>query len=647
MRKPWSLAARRSRSTRSSRTRTRRLVRRSSGGGRHQDAEQALLLCLALAPEHVDALVELTGLLLKRNDSARALEFASRAVRAAPGHTEALLALGNAALAAGDVTGAEEAYRSAAKAAPGDERPLSNLAIVLWTRGRPDEALALLSSRAKPGPQVARWLARLLSVVPIGDPVPPDLEATLVGLIESEQVDPVALAAAASALLERHPAIAAIENGADPVEALRSFATKPLALALLSRSLVSSQRLELALRSLRSALLERALSGRGIGLPLRFICALGQQLAFSEHPWPLTPEESASVARLRALPPDNERLALLSLFIPLSAVPGIESVAPTGPLRPLLQTVADGSREAALARAMPTLTEVSIGTSGDVRAMYEESPYPPWVHLEPIEHEPVNVVVRRHGSGPDVAPDAPALIAGCGTGRHALQRALASPASSVLAVDLSRRSLAYGARQAERLGVHNVRFTHADILQLGRVEERFALIESVGVLHHLANPWEGLRVLAGLLAPGGVMRLGFYSLLARRGLTAAREVLARHKLPPGLEGVRAARQIVLALPSGHPGREALHHADFWSTSACRDLLLHVCQHELRISDLRDGLKACGLRFRGMETSPIVRARLRASGGDPMDLEAWERFEEQAPDTFAEMYLLWCERAGGV
>ena len=42
------------------------------------------------------------------------------------------------------------------------------------------------------------------------------------------------------------------------------------------------------------------------------------------------------------------------------------------------------------------------------------------------------------------------------------------------------------------------------------------LIESLGVLHHLADPWEGWDRLLALLRPGGVMMLGLYSQPARR-----------------------------------------------------------------------------------------------------------------------------------
>ena len=71
----------------------------------------------------------------------------------------------------------------------------------------------------------------------------------------------------------------------------------------------------------------------------------------------------------------------------------------------------------------------------------------------------------------------------------------------MLAVDLSLASLAYAKRKSVELGVANLEYRQGDILALGALEERFDLIECSGVLHHLADPFEGWRVLASLRKP--------------------------------------------------------------------------------------------------------------------------------------------------
>src|SRR5206468_9745575 len=106
------------------------------------------------------------------------------------------------------------------------------------------------------------------------------------------------------------------------------------------------------------------------------------------------------------------------------------------------------------------------------------------------------------------------LIAGCGTGRHAIETARLHADAKVLAVDLSLASLSYAKRKARELGVANIEFGRADILQLESLGQTFDVIEAMGVLHHLGEPLQGWRVLLNVLRPGGFMWAGLYSALA-------------------------------------------------------------------------------------------------------------------------------------
>src|SRR3989338_8516117 len=75
-------------------------------------------------------------------------------------------------------------------------------------------------------------------------------------------------------------------------------------------------------------------------------------------------------------------------------------------------------------------------------------------------------------------------------------------------------------------GLTSVEYAQADLLKLGSLERSFDVIESVGVLHHLADPWAGWQVLLSLLHPGGFMELGFYSAAARRNIVRIWEFIA-------------------------------------------------------------------------------------------------------------------------
>src|SRR5262249_44912867 len=118
------------------------------------------------------------------------------------------------------------------------------------------------------------------------------------------------------------------------------------------------------------------------------------------------------------------------------------------------------------------------------------------------------------------------LIAGCGTGQHALETVRRFTRASVLAVDLSLTSLAYAKRKTEAVGNGNIEYAQADILELGSLPRGFDLIEASGVLHHLRDPWQGWRVLLSLLRPKGFMHVALYSARARESIREARRFIA-------------------------------------------------------------------------------------------------------------------------
>ena len=83
------------------------------------------------------------------------------------------------------------------------------------------------------------------------------------------------------------------------------------------------------------------------------------------------------------------------------------------------------------------------------------------------------------------------LIAGCGTGKHIFNSQIYNNAN-ILAVDLSKKSLAYAKRKIEEANIDNVELLHSDILELKNYNKRFDVIECMGVIHHMESPIEGL-----------------------------------------------------------------------------------------------------------------------------------------------------------
>ena len=66
----------------------------------------------------------------------------------------------------------------------------------------------------------------------------------------------------------------------------------------------------------------------------------------------------------------------------------------------------------------------------------------------------------------------------------------------------------------------------ADILDLGKLNRQFDIVESTGVIHHMDDPLAGWRVLTDCLKPGGLMKIGLYSEMARQDIVKMRQEIS-------------------------------------------------------------------------------------------------------------------------
>lgn len=306
--------------------------------------------------------------------------------------------------------------------------------------------------------------------------------------------------------------------------------------------------------------------------------------------------------------------------------------------------------EARLRERIPQLTTLTPGSEA-VRAQYEANPYPRWTRLAAAS--PPEALACHLRARYPLAPLAPLtrmgdgetldiLVAGCGTGRNALETHRAFAGARTLAIDLSLSSLAYAWRKTAEAGISGIDYAAADLLRIAECKREFDFIESIGVLHHLEDPFAGWRALLSVLRPGGVMRLGFYSALARRNLP---RISAAQHSGDQLQDVRHA----LAARVDPEAREALRAQDFYSISAFRDLLLHTQEHRLSLGELGRFMEREGLNFIGFVIpDPVLAAYQRHFPHDPAgrDLAAWQAFEEANPDTFTRMYQFWVQRTSG-
>jgi ubiquinone/menaquinone biosynthesis C-methylase UbiE len=143
-------------------------------------------------------------------------------------------------------------------------------------------------------------------------------------------------------------------------------------------------------------------------------------------------------------------------------------------------------------------------------------------------------------------PTSKVLLAGCGTGKHSIDTASRFKNSKVTAIDLSLSGLAYSKRKTSEFKLHNVEYLRSNILKLSKLEKHFDFVESCGVIHHMDDPMEGWKVLTDLLKPGGLMKIGLYSELARQNVTKIRQEIITLGIAATDRGMKGFRQSVIS-----------------------------------------------------------------------------------------------------
>jgi hypothetical protein len=454
-------------------------------------------------------------------------------------------------------------------------------------------------------------------------------------------------------------------------EAILGVLADQLLAALLVKTTNLDPELELFLTGVRRALLFAR--GEADDLPepvMRFMALIARQSHNNGYAFWQGGDERREIERLQGdieaaleveAPPWDGlfvRLCRFAMYAPLCRLAAGERLlerplnAWADFLQPILQdTLVHPIEEAAIRADIVSIGEIMDSTSREVREQYEESPYPCWQSVK--RGRPIDIWAHLNllfsGTIQHPFPDGPAemLVAGCGTGRHPITRALLHPNLKVLALDLSKSSLAYAIRMGRRLDAGNVEFLHGDILDLPCLGRGFPVIESVGVLHHMEDPFAGWRVLTDLLHPGGMMKIGLYSEKGRRSLVPVREKVRSLGLRPKPDDMRELRRRIQLGDEEEDLSRPLKFWDFYHLNEFRDMAFHVMEHQFTIPQIADNLKALGLEFVGFEfkKDPIARRYAEHSPQDPgmTDLSRWAAFEERYPDTFIGMYKFWCQK----
>jgi len=638
--------------------------------GRGEEAARVYEKALAIDPRLDASWIGLGDLARARGAPEEAEAAYRRALALAPTAPAAWNGLGLALHERGMIAEAADCWRRVVAMAPETAEAWSNLGLALRSLGRADEAMAALLeafSRKSEIVDIRRNVASCLKNRAV-ERSTPKLREAVIACLETPGIDTQTLIPAALGVLADGPgakALAAVENDADDdtvLSACMALWRDPLFLATLESGFVVRPDWERLLTRLRRA----ALLAPG-GVPSAVVVALAQQSFINEFAFWAEADETAAAERLaasltEAKPVDEAALARLAMYRPLDALGATLLAVPDAAWSPafrrfLNRALRAPAEERRLAAAIPELVDGN-GDGDDVvrvRAMYEENPYPRWLNAGSRAPRPVFAILAElfpHFTPPD-ARDGPVrvLIAGCGTGKQAIDAATRYADARVLAVDLSRASLAYGLRMARALGAREIDFRRGDFRHIPIESGPFHVIECTGVLHHLGGKAVALAAwerLAALLAPDGVMKIGLYSTEARRHVEAAAAFAAAGSYPPTPEGVRRLRHDIARLPSDRIERRVLENRDFYAASTCRDLIFHVQAHTYDLDEIAAAIARLDLRFLGFELGdPETVAAYRAANPEDetlTDLGRWRRFEEDHPETFMGMYQFWLRKA---
>ncbi|SNB47875.1 methyltransferase domain-containing protein [Geobacter sp. DSM 9736] len=232
--------------------------------------------------------------------------------------------------------------------------------------------------------------------------------------------------------------------------------------------------------------------------------------------------------------------------------------------------------------------------SNDVRMHYERHPYPQFplfVSVRPCDTYHLNLESLSAFFYGRLPEQRRILLAGCGS-FSPYPTGIANRNAAITALDLSRRNLNRAHLHSILHGCFNIDYRQGDLLDTSTAPGLFNFIDCFGVLHHLADPLEGLRALERRLAPDGIIRIMVYSRYARRDEESIRRALRLL----GIREISALKKLIRrAHPASRLGRYLAGSSEAKSGSGLADALLHPQALTFRIDQFRELISLAGLR----------------------------------------------------
>ncbi len=392
---------------------------------------------------------------------------------------------------------------------------------------------------------------------------------------------------------------------------------------------------------------------------LKFLISLSAQCFLNEYIYSETDNEIFKLKKINERVKNNINtnkindleILILSCYSPLYSFDWCKKMNPSNQLEEIfILQYRNYNEEKKYIKKIKSITAINDSVSKKVKNQYEENPYPRWTNLGlSIKPRVIKNVIGELNLNVDLkkinfSKNVEILIAGCGTGQHVITTASKYKNAKIFALDLSFNSLAYAKRKAEELNFNNINFIQGDLLDLRKLNKKFDIIESVGVLHHMANPIIGWKTLTDCLKKDALMLIGLYSEKARENIANIRETINKLKIKTTKKNIINFRKEIFE--NNNTKWDSIKYSpDFYSTSGVRDLLFHVQEDRFTIKKIRKHLHELELIFLGFEGNYVLD-RFRKTYdqiNDLYNLDKWENFEKNNSRIFSGMYQFWCQK----
>lgn len=196
----------------------------------------------------------------------------------------------------------------------------------------------------------------------------------------------------------------------------------------------------------------------------------------------------------------------------------------------------------------------------------------------------------------DYTPGMDILVAGCGTNQAAII-AYTNPSARVVAIDVSNASLDHHRWLKDKYDLANLDLHQLPIERVSSLDRHFDLIITTGVLHHMADPEEGMRALAECLRPDGVLAVMLYANYGRIGVHLMQSVFKDLGLSQDEASLEIVRDALGHLSPLHPLASYLQIApDLDDDAGVVDTFLHGREQAYTIDECRELVASAGLAF---------------------------------------------------